>query len=156
VQVLAAVYLAQDDVADGQSGRVNGLDRTQLARLDLPAHRVAPRPKLDCFPALQPGDVLRRPPHEVVPFPSWRPYPFRLNNTTPKRTGGSPRIGGLRVSCQRPAGYHGETRGPATAGRCGITERHTGGYFRTVRFSHARGCRGSSRDRERVAVIHFP
>src|SRR5262245_10448046 len=40
VQILPTIHLAQDDIADGQRRGIYGLDRTELAGLDLPLHRV--------------------------------------------------------------------------------------------------------------------
>src|SRR5262245_15185497 len=57
VEVLPAPDLAQHDVAGPEGGGVNRLDRAELARVDLPGHRVAARPEGDRFTGAQLLDV---------------------------------------------------------------------------------------------------
>src|SRR5262249_22125058 len=67
MQILAAVHLAQHDVADlERAGRRH--DGAELAGLDLARHRVAARPELHTLAALQLSDVQRRPAHRCAPL----------------------------------------------------------------------------------------
>src|SRR5262249_21339660 len=63
VQILAAPYFAQHDVADPQRGRVNRDDGAQLAGFDLASHRVAPGPKRDGLAGPQALDMSGCPAH---------------------------------------------------------------------------------------------
>src|SRR5262245_2137426 len=65
MEVLLAVHLAKDDVADLEGRGVHGLDGTQLPGVDLAPHRISPRPELNGFAALVASDIFRNPSHAV-------------------------------------------------------------------------------------------
>src|SRR5262249_9781913 len=63
VQVLAALHLAQHDIADPDPGVVHRRHGANLARRDAPRHGSAARAELNRFPPLQALDVAIPPAH---------------------------------------------------------------------------------------------